>query len=531
MLKALLNKQILEFFSLFTGSGKMGKKSNKKGMTVLYAVVFAYVFGAGGFMMYQIADALCPSLCSVGMGWLFFAIIGLMSVSLSVIFGIFTTQPMLYDAKDNDLLLSFPISASKILFSRMFLLYLQNLIFSLLIFIPAVVVYNSTVGTQPLTLVLQVIVMIILPLLSLVVECVVGWIVAVITSKMRRKNIVTLVLSVALLGAYFYLTTKMTDYMEYITGNAQQLGAKIINAFYPFYQMGRGACGEISSLLVFTGISLVVFAIVYFILSISFIKITTTKKGAKKVKYTGQMLETMSVSSALFKKELNRFFATPMYMLNCGLGVIFHIVIIVFVIVKKDALFEVFSVITVFEHHTLAMLVALTCAVAGMDLVTAPAVSLEGKNIWILQTMPLDSWQVLKAKLKLHLTINLPSSVLCIALTGAFMDVGVVGIITAEAFTIIFVCFCAVIGLICNLKIPNLNWTSEAVVIKQSASVLVSMLVNLGTIFAFGGLYYLLQRFLPAEIIILIFAIVLLAVTAVFTRNLKINGSKKFSYL
>ena len=145
--------------------------------------------------------------------------------------------------------------------------------------------------------------------------------------------------------------------------------------------------------------------------------------------------------------------------------------------------------------------------------------------------MPLDSWQVLKAKLKLHLTINLPSSVLCIALTGAFMDVGVVGIITAEAFTIIFVCFCAVIGLICNLKIPNLNWTSEAVVIKQSASVLVSMLVNLGTIFAFGGLYYLLQRFLPAEIIILIFAIVLLAVTAVFTRNLKINGSKKFSYL
>lgn len=531
MLKALLKKQTLEFFSMFTGNGRTGKKVNKKGMAVLYLIIFAYAFGAGGFTIYNLADALCAPLCSVGMNWLFFALIGLMSAGLSVIFGIFTSQPMLYDAKDNDFLLSLPIPASKILFSRMFLLYLQNLIFSMLVFIPSLIVYNGTVGIDASSVIFQLIIIIVLPLLSLVIECIVGWIIALITSRMRKKTIVTLVLSIVLLGAYFYLTTKMSGYIEYITTNSQQLGAKVINAFYPFYQMGLGASGEVGGLLIFAGISIAVFTIVYIVLSVSFIKITTTKKGAKKVKYTGQVLKTRSNNSALFRKELTRFSSTPIYMLNCGLGIIFHIAIAVFMIVKKDMLLDVLAVIPVFTDHTLAMITALVSVIVSMNVITAPAISLEGKYIWILQTMPIDGWQVLRAKLKLHLVINLPSSILCVAVLGVVMNIGVVGIILSEIFTILFVCFGAVIGLVCNLKMPNLNWTSEAVVVKQSASVLVAMLVNIGTIFAFGCLYYVLQKFLITEIILSIFIVVIFIVTIIFTLNLKNNGSKKFMYL
>lgn len=528
MLKALLKKQMLE---MFTGNGKTGTKVNKKGMAVLYLIIFAYAFGAGGFMIYNLADVLCAPLCSVGMNWLFFALIGLMSAGLSVIFGIFTSQPMLYDAKDNDFLLSLPIPASKILFSRMFLLYLQNLIFSMLVFIPSLIVYNGTVGIDASSVIFQLIIMLVLPLLSLVIECVVGWVVALITSRMRKKTIVTLVLSLVLLGAYFYLTTKMSGYIEYITTNSQQLGAKVINTFYPFYQMGLGASGKVGGLLIFLGISIALFAIVYVVLSVSFIKIATTKRGAKKVKYTGQTLKTRSNNSALFRKELTRFSSTPKYMLNCGLGVIFHIVIAVFMIIKKDMLLETLLVIPVFANHMLAVITALVSIIASMNVITAPAISLEGKNIWILQTMPLDGWQVLKAKLKLHLVINLPSSILCVAVLGVVMNIGVVGIILSEIFTVLFVCFGAVIGLVCNLKMPNFNWTSEAVVVKQSASVLVSILVNMGAIFALGVLYYTLQKFLIAEIILSILIVVLLIVTAFFALNLKNNGSKKFMYL
>lgn len=530
MIKALLEKQTLEFLSMFTGGGKSGKAKNKK-MDLLYLIVFAYAFIVVGYMMYTMADNLCPALVATGMEWLFFALFGLMSMGLSVIFGIFTTQPMLYDAKDNEFLLALPIPASKILFSRMALLYGQNLLCSLLIFIPSLIAYSQTVGVKPLSLVFQVVIILVLSLLSLVVECIVGWIVALVSSKMRKKNLITLVLSLVLLAGYFYLTIKMPEYMEYIIANSQQVGTNLINAFYPFYQMGLGASGQIKGFLIFTGISLVLFAVVYFLLSISFIKIITNKRGVKKVKYTGQVLEIRSYSSALFRKELTRFFSSTMYMLNCGLGVIFHIAIAVLAIVKKDIIIEIFSMVPAFADNTTAVVTALVCVIAAMNMVTAASVSLEGKNIWILQTAPFDSWQVIKAKLKLHLVINLPSSVLCIAVLGVVMDIGVSGIILSEILAVIFVFLCAVTGLVFNLKMPSLNWTSEAVVIKQSASVLVTMLVNMGSVFALGGLYYLLQKALSWEMIFLIFIAVLAIVTVILTLNLKNKGSKKFMYL
>ena len=58
MLKALLKKQTLEFFAMFTGNGKTGKKVNKKGLAVLYVIIFAYAFGVGGFVIYNLTDVL-----------------------------------------------------------------------------------------------------------------------------------------------------------------------------------------------------------------------------------------------------------------------------------------------------------------------------------------------------------------------------------------------------------------------------------------------------------------------------------------
>jgi ABC-2 type transport system permease protein len=240
---------------------------------LLYLIVFAYVFVTVCFMMYNISEALCAPLTAVGMDWLFFAIIGFFAIGMSVVFGLFTSQPMLYDAKDNDLLLALPIPASKILLSRMLLLYVQNLLCSVLILAPALVVYTQTVGADAVALALQVMILLIMPLLCLVIECVVGWIIALISSKMRNKNIVTVVLSLALLAAYFYFVGKMPDYMNYIIANSQQVGSSLVNAFYPFYKMGLGASGDVESFLIFAGISLAVFALVYLLLSVSFIRI------------------------------------------------------------------------------------------------------------------------------------------------------------------------------------------------------------------------------------------------------------------
>lgn len=47
------------------------------------------------------------------------------------------------------------------------------------------------------------------------------------------------------------------------------------------------------------------------------------------------------------------------------------------------------------------------CMIAAFNDIAAPSVSLEGKNLWLVQVFPVPGRQVLAAKLKLHLLLTL----------------------------------------------------------------------------------------------------------------------------
>lgn len=55
------------------------------------------------------------------------------------------------------------------------------------------------------------------------------------------------------------------------------------------------------------------------------------------------------------------------------------------------------------------------CLISSMNDITAPSVSLEGKNIWIVQSLPVTAWQVLRAKLNLHIVLTIPPLAILIA--------------------------------------------------------------------------------------------------------------------
>ena len=45
------------------------------------------------------------------------------------------------------------------------------------------------------------------------------------------------------------------------------------------------------------------------------------------------------------------------------------------------------------------------CVMGAMNDMAAPSVSLEGKNIWVVQSLPVPAWYVLRAKLTMHLLL------------------------------------------------------------------------------------------------------------------------------
>ena len=171
------------------------------------------------------------------------------------------------------------------------------------------------------------------------------------------------------------------------------------------------------------------------------------------------------------------------------------------------------------------------CVLASMVDTTAPSVSLEGKQLWLLQVLPVSGWQVLQAKLSLQLVLVLPL-LLVLGLCG----IGVLGIPLAEGALMLLAAalFCwvmAQVGLAANLLAPNLTWTDEIVPIKQSLSVLVTLFGDWAAVAVLAGAYLLLRRWVSPLGFLALAALVLLAAALLLRNWLKTRGAARFAAL
>ena len=99
--------------------------------------------------------------------------------------------------------------------------------------------------------------------------------------------------------------------------------------------------------------------------------------------------------------------------------------------------------------------------VSGMVFFTASSVSLEGKSLWIAQSLPIDPWQALRAKLGLHLLITELPLLLCAACVAAVSGLDFLHAALVVVVPMVYVVLSAAFGLFMGLKRPNLTWTSE----------------------------------------------------------------------
>ena len=96
---------------------------------------------------------------------------------------------------------------------------------------------------------------------------------------------------------------------------------------------------------------------------------------------------------------------------------------------------------------------------------------------------------------------------------------------------VLFVLLMGTLGLCVNLKMPNLNWTSEIVPIKQSIGVMITMFGGWAIIVAFAVAYFLTDSvFSPLGYLALVCGILLVA-GVILLRWLLTKGSKIFGSL
>lgn len=316
MLKTLIKLQFQKALARYTANSSNKKRNGKKSSfnsPAVYLALLAFVGVVFAFMFYNMFSMMAPMLATSGFSWLYFLYVMGASFVISTIGCIFLSLSQLYEAKDNELLLSMPIPPRSILFCRMLPLYAQNLLFCALVQVPAFAAYATNASVSASLVVSQIVILLLVPLLSLSVSCILGWLIALVTSRTRHKNVVTIVFSLVFFALYFYLYYQAEDLVKTLAANSIGIGANIMDSAYPLYLTGLGASGELLPLFGVAVVIIAFFAIVYAVLSHSFIKLATAEKGAKKAVYKEKTLKVSSASKALLRKERMMFTGNATY--------------------------------------------------------------------------------------------------------------------------------------------------------------------------------------------------------------------------
>ena len=476
MLKTLVKKQLMEIFRSYFYNAKTNKKRSTARIIAYILLFAALMIGLGG-MFTGLSVSLCAPLTQAGMGWLYFALMSLLAIFLGAFGSVFNTYSGLYFAKDNDLLLSLPIPVRTLMASRLLTVYLMGLMYSAVVILPAVIV------------------------------------------------------SLAGLAIYYFFVFKAQTAIEQLVANAAVYGEKIKGAAHPLYVFGLTGTGDVTAMLLSAAVILALFALTWTLLSRSFLQITTASGASGKAVYREKAVKRRSIDGALFGKELARFTASPNYMLNCGLGILLLPVAGVALLIKGGELLLLLQMAFGDRGGCVEVLLCTgVCAIASMNDMATPSVSLEGKSLWLAQSLPVKPWQVLRAKLKVQLALTALPALVPLACMAFILPVtAALPLVFAEALA--YIAFSACLGLTLGVARANLTWTSELMPIKQSLAVTIALFGGWLYAIVFAGLYLWQGWKLGAAAYLAIAAAVTLAVTALLLRWLKTKGAQRFAML
>jgi ABC-2 type transport system permease protein len=413
MFNALLRTRIRR---VFKRNFKKFKKFKKKGpllkigigLLILYMICY-FVFMFGWFFY-----SICEPFSMANLQWFYFSIAGLVTVIFTFIFTVFSTQSLLFEAKDNDLLLAMPIPPKYILASRMTIMIIMNYAFEALIFAPAGAIY--ILKNQPVTALG--VLFFILVFFTTATACndafvLFGWLVAIISARVRNKNTMTMILSVVFLAVYFAVFSRIQTYIQGLIQNGECNAALLKNLLSRFYYLGHSHCkpGFFRAYIFCAVLHSSVCDCLYASLE-KLYQNSDIKKRTQKSKILPKLHLRSARKNCPDKKELRHFFGNAMYMMNGALGVVFTIAFAGVVVIKSELLFKMFAQIPNFGEYLGPFTCIILCVLATTNIITAPSVSLEGKNLWISQSSPIDSGDVLISKINMHLIVCLPSIIL-----------------------------------------------------------------------------------------------------------------------
>lgn len=515
------------------------KKNSKLSSRLIPLFIGLYLM----FMIWGYANTLFEKLAPIHIQYVLLSLFAFAISILTIIEGIYKVGPLIFNCKDDNLLLSLPIKRRTVLFIRVFKFYIFELLFNSMFLLPIIIAYIRWADNLDITyFITSFIMLLFLPIIPIIISCIIGVITSSLSSRFKYKNIAQIVISMLFILAILVLSFNMDNVFNYLIKNATSINDLITKIYYPAGIYAKLVINfSIIDLLIFIFINIFIFVISIIILSKFYFKINSRLKKVtttKNIKLNDNEIKYNGITKSLIKKELNIFFKTPVFIINAGFALVLFIIATIIVSFKFDSIIPILTDINGINMskdlimNNLSILVFILISItAYMTSITSSLISLEGRNINIIKSLPIKTKDILMSKIYSSLLLTTPILFIGDIILFIRFRLNIIESIMLIILSILIPLISHFIGLIINLKYPKLDFENSAEVVKQSTSSFISVMMGMIFLIISIVIFTNIIGKINATILLLIATIIYLLIDIILYLYLTKKGVKEFNNL
>ncbi len=451
------------------------KKQGKKSFYGLLAMTGAILYIS---ILYSLM--LADGFAALGMLPSLLGLMALAGGALILVLSVFATKGLLFGFGDYDVVMSWPVSVRAVAASRVSNMYAYNLVYAALFLLPVGVVYALRAAPPwwyyPLYLVLT----LLMPVLPTLLGAALGTLLTGATARLKKRNALNIATQLALVMALMVVSFRTSTSMADISARADSLSS-LAARLYPPAQWFQNALAEGSALdaLWLLLSAAAAGALMIYVAGKSFVAINSLLASVPRGKRFVMRAHLRSgVRTALYRVEKARYFSSTLYVVNTAFGYVMLLAAGVFSIVKPELLKEAFAAP---EMGSVRAAVPFALGwILAMSTTTSSAISMEGKTLWIVKSMPVSVRDWLESKLLLDLTLAVPFTLVGCALVAFGMRASAFETLWLVIVPLAYALFFGVFGLWVNIRLPKLDWQNETEVVKQSMATMIVVFSGMG---------------------------------------------------
>lgn len=478
------------------------------GQAVLYLLLMAFCItecvGYGYYGFTYALPILCASLISV----------------LSFILTFFMTNGYLFNFKDYDMLMALPLPAKDVASCRFLYMYLKSLPWYMCASLSMLIGYGIYAKPSAAVYPIWIILSMILPVIPMLFAAFLGFLIAKLSSGFRNKNIAMAFFSVLLafscFGLRFFLddmfrNQKTAEVLTELSDAVSSAGS----IYLPIKWFSNAITDlRISDMLLFVSCSILLFILIFIPVGKSYRKINSALQShASAGKFVMKEQKSKGLLNTIAFKEFKRMTGSSIYMSNACIGELFCLaagIAVLFVDIDK-LLIDMFQQAPITKEMLLPAIPLIVYLFIGIVSTTTFTPSLEGKNYWIVQSLPLSKKTLYQGKMLFNMYLTVPFAVFAAVMICISAKAPVLCSVLSVILVICLCAFSTAWGCLCGIKHINLEWTNEVEVIKQGMATAVYIFPNLfGTITLLSLTVFLgtfIDRYLILTALLILFAL------------------------